>query len=69
VTSIGNRAFAETPLSSVTIGAGVELGNSAFDGNFESQYISSSYDYNSGRYIYRRIAGTYTKRGNYWSRR
>jgi hypothetical protein len=69
VTTIGDEAFAENQLTSITIGANVNLGNSAFDSNFDSQYNNAYYDWYSERYIYRRIAGTYLRRGNSWSRR
>jgi len=68
VTSIGERAFFENQLESVVIGANIVMGESAFDGNLTSYYNGASYDWYSERYTYRRLAGTYVKRGNNWSR-
>jgi len=67
VTTIGDRAFAENQITNITIGANVELGNSAFDNNFGSQYRSYNDWY--GRNINNRIAGTYARQGNSWVRR
>jgi len=68
VTSIGDRAFIDNQLTSLTIGANVEIGRTTFDGSLNDYYNNASYDWNSGRYTYRRVAGTYTRRGNAWSR-
>jgi hypothetical protein len=56
VSSIGGYAFLDSPLTSITIGAHVELGYASFDSGFVR-----SYDDNYSR------AGTYTDNWWWWS--
>ena len=56
VTEIGFRAFYENPLTSIIIGANVELGGSAFDYFFERFYDAQG-----------KKAGTYILRVREWS--
>jgi len=69
VTTIGERAFDGNQITTITIGANVEVVSTAFDGNFVAQYNSVYYDWYTNRNLYRRSAGTYILRNNSWSLR
>ena len=58
VTEIGNSAFANNQLTSITIGANVVMGFQSFADSFISAYERGG-----------RAAGTYTLSGGNWTRR
>jgi hypothetical protein len=54
---MGDFSFNNNPLTSVTIGSNVNIGSTAFDGNFNDVYEANG-----------KAAGTYTFEGENWKK-